>query len=68
MKQIATLLIAACALSAGATGLESLETFVKTVKTARTDFTQVVTMPAKGGHPQGQGQRAAVGARGFSLG
>jgi outer membrane lipoprotein carrier protein len=49
MKRIATFLIAACALSAGATGLDSLENFVKTVKTARTDFTQVVTMPAKEG-------------------
>lgn len=49
MKQIATFLIAACAVSAGATGLESLEAFVRTVKTARTDFTQVVTVPAKEG-------------------
>ena len=49
MKQIATFLIAAYAISAGAGGLESLENFVRTVKTARTDFTQVVTMPAKEG-------------------
>ena len=49
MKQIATFLIAAYAISAGAGGLESLESFVRTVKTARTDFTQVVTMPAKEG-------------------
>ena len=46
---IATLLIAAYAVSARATGLESLESFVKTVKTAHTDFTQVVTVPAKEG-------------------
>ena len=29
--------------------MESLESFVRTVKTARTDFTQVVTMPAREG-------------------
>ena len=46
---IATFLVAAYATSAGATGLDSLETFVKTVKTARSDFTQVVTVPAKEG-------------------
>lgn len=49
MKKIAILLIAASAVSAWAGGMESLENFVKTVKTARTDFTQVVTMPAKDG-------------------
>lgn len=45
----ATFLIAVYATSARATGIESLESFVKTVKTARTDFTQVVTVPAKEG-------------------
>lgn len=49
MKLFATFLIAACSVSAGATGLDSLESFVRTVKTARTDFTQVVTVPAKEG-------------------
>ncbi len=49
MKQIATFFIAAYVASAGATGLDSLEAFVKTIKTARTDFTQVVTVPAKEG-------------------
>lgn len=49
MKQIATFFIAAYVASAGATGLDNLEAFVKTVKTARTDFTQVVTVPAKEG-------------------
>ena len=51
MKKIltATLLIAAYAVSARATGLESLEAFVKNVKTAHTDFSQVVTVPAKEG-------------------
>lgn len=46
---LATFLIAACALSASANGLESLETFVKTVSSGRADFTQVVTAPAKEG-------------------
>lgn len=46
---LATLLIAACTLSASANGLESLETFVKTVSSGRADFTQVVTAPAKEG-------------------
>jgi outer membrane lipoprotein carrier protein len=49
MKLFATFLIAVCSVSAGATGLDSLESFVRTVKTARTDFTQVVTVPAKEG-------------------
>jgi outer membrane lipoprotein carrier protein len=49
MKYIAAFFIATCLVSARAGGLESLENFVKTVKTARTDFTQVVTMPAREG-------------------
>ena len=49
MKNIATFLIASWAGLAGAGGLQSLETFVKTVKTGRSDFTQVVTSPAKDG-------------------
>lgn len=48
-KQIATILIAACAGSVWAGALESLENFVKTVKTGRADFTQVVSAPAKDG-------------------
>jgi len=49
MKLIATVLIAACALPAGAGGLESLENFVRTAKSGKADFTQVVTSPAKDG-------------------
>lgn len=50
MKNLcATILIAACAHSACADGLESLETFVKTVSSGRADFTQVVTAPAREG-------------------
>ena len=49
---ITTFLVALCALSMPATalnGLESLENFVKTVKSGKSDFTQVVTSPAKAG-------------------
>jgi outer membrane lipoprotein carrier protein len=49
MRKIAAFLIAACAISAGATGLNVLENFVKTVKAGRADFTQVVTSPARDG-------------------
>jgi len=49
MKRIASFLIAACAISAGATGLNALENFVRTVKTGRADFSQVVTSPARDG-------------------
>ncbi|MBC7917502.1 MAG: outer membrane lipoprotein chaperone LolA [Rhodoferax sp.] len=49
MKLIATFLIAACAIPAGAGGLESLENFVKTAKSGKADFTQVVTSPSKDG-------------------
>jgi outer membrane lipoprotein carrier protein len=50
MKNVlATVLIAACAVPVSAAGLESLDSFIRTVKTARTDFTQVVTFPAKDG-------------------
>lgn len=50
MKQaIATFFIASCALSASAGGLESLESFVKSAKSGQSDFTQVVTAPAREG-------------------
>lgn len=48
-KLIAILIIANYAIPARANGLESLENFVKTVKTGKTDFSQVVTPPAKEG-------------------
>lgn len=48
-KYFATVLIAACAHSVWAGGLESLETFVKTVSSGRAEFTQVVTAPGKDG-------------------
>jgi len=64
MKQlIATLFIAACALSARAGGLESLETFVRTAKTGRADFTQVVTPPAR----EGQAARSKTSSGSFEF-
>ena len=59
----ATIFIAICATSAGATGLNGLESFVKTVKTARTDFTQTVTVPAK----EGQAARSKVSSGVFEF-
>jgi outer membrane lipoprotein carrier protein len=46
---IAIGLIASCAGSAWAGGMESLELFVSTVKTGRAEFTQVVSAPPKDG-------------------
>ena len=46
---IATLVIAISVDSAWAGGMESLELFVKNVKSGKSDFTQVVTSPAKEG-------------------
>jgi outer membrane lipoprotein carrier protein len=48
-KSIATLFLAAWALAANATGLDSLENFVKSAKSGRAEFTQVVTGPARDG-------------------
>ncbi|HCX81541.1 MAG: outer membrane lipoprotein carrier protein LolA [Curvibacter sp. RIFCSPHIGHO2_12_FULL_63_18] len=63
MKQIALILIAACAISARAGGLESLETFVRTVKSGKADFSQVVTSPAK----EGQVARSKVSSGSFEF-
>lgn len=51
MKKLgfAIVLVAACAGSVWAGGLESLEVFVSTVKTGRAEFTQVVSAPPKEG-------------------
>lgn len=46
---VTSFLIAACAMPAGAGGMENLESFAKTVKSGRADFTQVVTSPARDG-------------------
>lgn len=49
IKTLAVCLLAAIALSANASGLDSLEQFVKTAKTGHADFSQTVTAPAKEG-------------------
>lgn len=46
---IAAILVAGCQVSAWADGLKDLEDFVKNVKSGRSEFTQVVTSPAKVG-------------------
>ena len=63
MKHVALILIAACAISARAGGLESLETFVKTVKSGKAEFSQVVTSPAK----EGQVARNKVSSGSFEF-
>jgi outer membrane lipoprotein carrier protein len=50
MKRIfASFLIAAWALAAQASGLDSLENFIKSTRSGRAEFTQVVTGPARDG-------------------
>jgi len=49
MKTIVATLVAAFALSAQASGLDSLENFVKSARSGRAEFTQVVTGPARDG-------------------
>ncbi len=63
MKKIAIILLAAYAMSTGATGLNNLEIFIKTVKTGRADFTQVVTAPAR----QGQAPRVKTSSGTFEF-
>ena len=63
MKKFALSLIACCALSAYAGGLESLENFVKTVKSGKAEFSQVVTAPAK----EGQAARTKVSSGSFAF-
>lgn len=62
-KRIAIILIAACAVSARAGGLENLEAFVKTVKSGKAEFSQVVTSPAK----EGQVARSKVSSGSFEF-
>ena len=64
MKHLfAIVLIASCALSARADGLESLEAFVKNTKSGRADFTQVVTAPAR----EGQNARSKTSSGTFEF-
>lgn len=60
---IATFLMAACALSARASGLDSLENFVKSARSGRAQFTQVVTGPAR----EGQGVRSKTSSGTFEF-
>jgi outer membrane lipoprotein carrier protein len=60
---IALCLLAAGALSARASGLDSLENFVKTARTGRAEFTQVVTGPAR----DGQAARSKTSAGTFEF-
>ncbi len=62
-KTIATFLMAACALSARASGLDSLENFVKSARSGRAQFTQVVTGPAR----EGQGVRSKTSSGTFEF-
>jgi outer membrane lipoprotein carrier protein len=55
--------MAACALAAQASGLDSLENFVKAAKSGRAEFTQVVTGPAK----EGQGARSKTSSGTFEF-
>ena len=49
MKTMVATLVAAFALSAQASGVDSLENFVKSARSGRAEFTQVVTGPARDG-------------------
>lgn len=62
-KFFATLMMAACAHSAWADGLQSLELFVRTVGSGRADFTQVVTSPAR----EGQSARSKTSSGTFEF-
>jgi outer membrane lipoprotein carrier protein len=46
---VATFLVAACAGSAWANGLNSLESFLQSTQTGRAEFTQTVTSPSRAG-------------------
>lgn len=64
MKNIvATLLMASCAFSARADGLEALEVFITTAASGRAEFTQVVTSPAR----QGQSPRSKTSSGTFEF-
>lgn len=60
---IAIILIAACAGSTWAGGLQSLELFVKQVKSGQANFSQVVTAPSR----EGQAVRAKTSSGTFSF-
>jgi outer membrane lipoprotein carrier protein len=51
-KLLASCALAACAVTAHASGLDALEHFVKNVRSGRAEFTQVVTAPPRDGQAQ----------------
>jgi outer membrane lipoprotein carrier protein len=60
---VAPILIAACALSVRAEGLDSLEVFIKGVQSARAQFQQTVVSPAR----EGQAARRKVSSGTFEF-
>lgn len=62
-RWIALSLLAACALAARASGLDSLENFIRTARTGRAEFTQVVTAPAR----EGQSARSKTSSGTFEF-
>ena len=62
-KFMAISLLAAGALSAHASGLDSLEQFVKSARSGRAEFTQVVTAPAR----EGQSARSKTSSGTFEF-
>jgi len=62
-RSIVTVLIAACAQLASASGLKSLENFLQNTQAGQAEFTQVVTMPAK----DGQAARSKTSSGSFAF-
>jgi outer membrane lipoprotein carrier protein len=62
-RAIVTILIAASAQLAGASGLKSLEKFLQGTQAGQAEFTQVVTMPAK----EGQAARSKTSSGSFAF-
>lgn len=60
---LATFLVAACAMTARADGLDSLEVFIKGVQSARAQFQQTVVSPAR----EGQAARRKVSSGTFEF-
>jgi outer membrane lipoprotein carrier protein len=60
---VAIELVAACAISARAGGLNDLENFVRIAKTGKAEFTQVVTQPVR----EGQVARSRVSSGSFAF-
>ena len=63
MLPFAMFLVAACAIPAGAGGLNDLENFVRGAKAGKAEFTQVVTQPVR----EGQVARSRVSSGSFAF-